>query len=158
MRKRGPTVASTKAVNSKIEALNAAFAAIGTPAGNGTAMPRSRRNLEPIAWEYLAAKHLAKIATARYEKAAREAIKAGVLFDHKAEPQPEGTSSVVYDGDVVRIVLSVTAGRPSIDHDSFCDDLAKRGVDAKILNSLTAKHTSPGSPPHTFTPSLVTDR
>lgn len=136
-------------------AINDAFAGIGK--GPPTAMPRgSKNNTEPLAFEVLVSKRLAKLAAAREALAIRDAIKAGVMFDHKDDPLPEGTSKVVYDGDVVRIDLKVTGGRDGIDHDAYVADLEKAGVAPALLKRLAAKHATMSACPHSFTPSLVT--
>jgi hypothetical protein len=142
----------------KTTSINDCFAAIGagkdpTP---GTGMPRSKLNTEPLAFEVFAAKHLAKIANAREKKAITAAIKAGVMFDHKAEPEPDGTTRVVYDGDVVRIDLSVGTGRAGFDLEGFVKSLLAAKVEPKLLKRLVAKHETVTASPHSFTASLVT--
>ncbi len=143
--------------NVKAEAINTAFKNIGTPAGNGTAMPRgAKANLEPIAWEVFMAKHLSKIAKAREAKAIKAAIVAGVMFDHEKNREPAGTNRVVYDGEVVRIDLSVGTGGAGIDHPGYVASLLAAGVDPKLLTRLANKHATVTAAPHSFSASLVT--
>jgi hypothetical protein len=140
--------------NSKTEAMNEAFGAIGH--GAPVTMPRSKRNQEPLAWELFCAKFLRKAAEAREALAIKAAIKAGVIFDHKLAPEPDGTARVVYEGDVVRIDLKVTTGREGVDHDGFVESLLAAGVAPKLLDKLAVKHATVSAAPHSFTPSLVT--
>lgn len=149
---------STKAIT-KTEAINAAFLAIGTAGDSDTAMPRERGAkipTEPIAWEVLASKHLRKAAEARYERAVKAAIKAGVIFDHKKAPLPDGTSKVVYKGTIVRIDLAVTTGRAGLDIEGFVEGVIKAGLKPALVTRLLAKHATTTAAPHEFTPSLVT--
>lgn len=136
------------------ETINSAFAGIGQ--GAPVTMPRSKLNTEPVAFELFTARLLVKFAKAREEKAIKAAIKAGVMFDHKADPEPDGTARVVYDGDVVRVDLKVGSGREGVDHDAYVDSLAKAGVAPALLKRLATKHATVTAAPHSFSASLVT--
>lgn len=138
----------------KTDALNTAFAAIGTSAD--TAIPRSKRNQEPLAWEYHVASHLLRRAEARKSAAVKAAVKAGVIFDHEKAPMPEGTNALVYAGDVVEISVAVTTPATRLDAPALFDDLEKSGVKRTLIDRLAGKHTHENRAPHKFTSTLVT--
>jgi hypothetical protein len=141
--------------NSKTEALTDAFESIGQSAG--TLMPRSvNRATEPLAWKVFVAKLLVKRAAAREKAAIKDAIKGGVLFDHKEEPRPIGTNTVVYDGDVIRIDLQVGTPGTRLDVDALIPALVKAGLRLDRVNELVNRHTVENAAPHMFTASLVT--
>jgi hypothetical protein len=142
--------------NTKTGAINDAFAAIGTAAGNGTSMPRSKKNTEPVAWEYHCASHLARIAEARKAKAIAAAVKAGVMFDPAKQPLPVGSNALVYAGEVVEIACTVGTAATRLDAAAFADDLEKAGVKRALIDRLALKHTIENRAPHKFTSSLVT--
>lgn len=142
----------------KTMSINDVFESIGnakSPAA-GTAMPRSKLNTEPLAFEVFVAKHLEKIAKARSAKAIKAAIKAGVMFDHEKDPEPDGTARIVYDGDVVRIDLTVGTGRAGFDLEGFVESLLAAKVEPKLLKRLVSKHETVTASPHSFKASLVT--
>jgi hypothetical protein len=141
--------------NAKTEALNTAFASIGK-AGD-TVMPRSKGNLEPLAWEYLVASHLKRLAEARKKKAHGEAVKAGVIFDHEKQPAPIGTKALVYAGEVVEIAVNVTTPTTNLDLPAFTEELQKY-MDQKVINRLLNKHTHENRAPHEFVATLATTR
>jgi hypothetical protein len=119
-------------------------------------MPRSKLNTEPVAWEYHAASVLLRAADARKELAHRNAVKAGVLPDHKKDPRPAGTHEVIHDGDVVRIDLAVTTPATRLDTVPLWAAIEKAGIKRAALDKLIAKHTLTNAAPHKFTSSLVT--
>ena len=137
----------------KTEAITNAFEGIGTT--EETAMPRCRGNVEPIAWEYHAASQLLRLAKKRREKAQAAAVEAGVIFDHKLEPEAVGTNRQVYRGAVIEVTLAVGPGQDIVDHEGFVAGLLKAGVKPALIKRLTAKHTLAGNPIHTFRSSLV---
>src|SRR5206468_147218 len=96
---------TTRAKNTLVDKLNMCFAKLGV--ANGTAMPKSSSNTEPVAWELWCAHHVLTLANKRKEKAEQAAVKAGVIPDKERNPQPAGTKSVIYNGDVVSIALEV---------------------------------------------------
>ncbi len=148
---------TTDAANAKTESLNKSFADIGGKA-DGTSMPRSRGNLEPLAWDVFCAKHLKRLADAREKKAVAAAVKAGVMFDPEKQPAPVGTAALVYAGDVIEIGVEVTTPRTRLETDELFADLVKTGVPQKTLDRLVAKHTHDNRAPHKFTATLVTSR
>lgn len=157
----------------KTEAINGAFHAIGfagdttiprvrTPAkGKAKAPAAKKRGADAAsgktlaAWEYHVASQLLRIAETRRERAHEAAVKAGVLFDHKAKPEPVGTLRVVYAGAVIEIRLQVVAPIEQLDPVGFIADLGKAGVSLAVLKRLSAKHTKIMRAAHKFTSSLV---
>lgn len=141
--------------NALTRAINDAFDAIGV--GPVTGMPRSKGNLEPLAWRWHVTSHLKRIAEAAQRKAGREAIVAGVIFDHEKKPLAQGTNALVYAGDVVEI--SVEVGTPAVRFDAaaFLVDVAAH-VPPKVLAKLTELHTHENRAPHKFSSSLITSR
>jgi hypothetical protein len=135
-------------------AIEKAFASIGVSAA--TAMPPSRRNAEPVAWEYLVATALDRLATTRQGKALRAAINAGIIFDPAKAPRAAGTVETVYAGDVVTIGVSVGTPRTSLDFAAFVDALVKKNVDRAVIEKATAANTHPTRAPHAFNAKLVT--
>jgi hypothetical protein len=142
------------AANALTARINDAFAGIGTQAA--TAMPPSKRNNEPHAWEYHVASHLLRIAEARKKKAQAAAIKAGIMFDHEKAPLVPGTTKQVYAGDVVEISVAVTTPQSRLDHAALIDDAEWTAPQRNLLLKLIAKHTLASRPPHKFTASLLT--
>lgn len=143
-------VAATK----KIAAINEEYNLIGR--ANGTRMPRSTKHTDKIAWEYHVASHLARIAEARREKAHREAVKLGVLFDHRKEPLPEGTDQLIYAGDIVEIAVKVTTPADRLDPTELGVALVKAGVAMKTVEKVFRACTHQTAAPHKFVSSLVT--
>ena len=145
----------TSKADAKTAAIVKAFEAIGVV--EPTRQPRSRRNNEPVAWEFYVATHLAKLAEARKRQAQAAAIVSGVIFDHEKEPMPEGTNGrVVYSGDVVEIELTVSNPSKRFDAAGFINALEKAGVKRKLLNELAEQHTADSRAPHKFSASLIT--
>lgn len=140
--------------NTLTQAINDAFLAIGSE--NGTSMPRSKGNLEPLAWEYHVASGLASAAEKRKNAAVKACITAGIMFDHKKQPLCSGVHSVVYEGDIVRIIVDVGTPGERFDANGFRADLEAKGVDPKLLLKLTEKHTHHNAAPHKFQAQLVT--
>lgn len=142
--------------NAKTKAITDAFADIGVSIE--TSMPRSRGNKEPLAWEFLVARELKRLADARDKKAVREAVKAGVMFDPEKQPLVTGASAVVYAGDVVQISVDVGTPQARVDTVELVADLIAAGVNRAMLTRLVAKHTHESRAPHRFSGSLVTKR
>ncbi len=86
--------------------------------------------------------------------ATKDAIKAGVMFDHVKYPREPGTDCVVYDGDV-RIALKVGEQGEKLDVPAFIASLVAEGVKPSLIKRLASKHTYPTAAPHIFTASLV---
>ena len=146
---------TTARANEKTAAIKESFEEIGN-AGD-TAMPKgTRNNIEHLAWEILVSDLLQSAAVTRAKKARTAGIKAGVMFDHKKHPDEAETARVVYNGDLVRIDLTVGTGRDGIDHDAFVAFLLKAKVDAKLLARAAVNCATTTAPPHKLECSLVT--
>lgn len=141
--------------NAKTQAVNTAFADIGhAPA---TAMPKTKGNLEHLAWEVFMSKHLKRLADAREKKAVAEAVKAGVMFDPAKQPLPEGSNALVYAGEVIEIACSVGTARARVDTAGlFMELIAKHGVRESLIQKLTDKYSLDTQAPHKFTATLIT--
>jgi hypothetical protein len=95
-----------------------------------------------------------RTATADKDKATRECVRLGVLFDHEKHPKPAGYEGVVYRGSAVTISLKVGNPGDALDVDSFLESLGKH-LTPGVIKRLVAKHRSATASPHTFTSSLV---
>ena len=85
------TMAMTQTEANKLTAaMNSAFEKIGN--SNGTRMPKSDSNMDPIAYEFHVAAHLERIAKRRKEDAEKACVKEGVLFDTEKSPRKPGTT------------------------------------------------------------------
>lgn len=143
----------------KNAAIAAALAGIGT-AGD-TAMPARRgsnsaeRIDERAAWRLFVAGAIRAHGEKEYKAAMAGAVDAGVIFDHKADPEAAGTDRIVYAGAVVEIRVTVTSPRRGVDHDAFVVDLAKNGVKPALLARLAAVHATETACPHSFKATLA---
>lgn len=152
------TTAATAAA--KTDCINGTFREIGN--GAGSAMPRwpgdaVEKPRGVAAWEYHVASALLRLAEKRRDAAIKEAIRAGVMFDHEKTPAAAGTQRVVYAGPIVEIAVKVAdGGRAGLFVDGFVADLIKAKVDPKLIERLRAKHRTETRPSHAFTSSLVT--
>lgn len=137
--------------------INKRFADIGTT--NGTAMPQSPSNNEHIAYELHIALALARLAEGRKKHAMKEAVKAGIIFDHEKEPKPAGTKETLFNGSVVQVDVSVKTPTSRFDHNKFIDDLLATFITLprEEVEALVFKHTYLNRPAHTFTTELVSD-
>ena len=95
-----------------------------------------------------------RTATADKDKATRECVRLGVLFDHEKHPKPAGYEGVVYSGNAVTISLKVGQPGDALDVESFLESLAKH-LKPGVIKRLVARHRSSTASPHTFTSSLV---
>jgi hypothetical protein len=135
--------------NSRTDAINDAFAAIGVTSTRATAK-------DAAALEYHWASHLLRIAETRRKKATADAIELGVIFDPIDAPEPVGANRVVFAGSVVEISVAVAAPMQGVDHAAFVADLLKAGVKPALIKRLGAKHAYQSRPAHKFSSSLLT--
>lgn len=143
------------AARTTTQAITEAFDAIGRDAP--TSMPRSKRKLDPVAFEYHASSQLSRLAEARKRKAEAAAVKAGVLFDPSIEPRPIGTVELVYAGDVVEIGVSVGTPGTRLDVQGVIRDLEKAGLKLPKINAIINGNTIENRAPHKFTSSLTNE-
>lgn len=121
----------------------------------GTDVPQTSRNTDHIAFEYYVATVIERLAKARKVKAQRECVKAGVMFDHEANPLSAKVEQDVYTGDIVDIKVKTTVGRSTVDHTAFTNALIASGVDAGLVEKLSYEHTKLSRPPHIFDVTLA---
>lgn len=146
---------SSRTMNTLRDKINISFAEIGV--SNGTKMPKSGDNREPIAWELWVAHHLASYADKRKRVAEAAAIKAGVIFDKEKDPKPAGTDAVIYNGEVVSISVLVRQPTTRVDVDKLMAVLKARGVKQKILDEGVEQATVTNRPAHVFNAKLIQD-
>lgn len=117
--------------------------------------PRSKDNRALIAWEFFTSYVLKACAQARYNKAAKEAVKAGVIFDHEKDPSPVGTKTVCYAGDQITVSVEVRQPYEKVDPDKLCSYLRGKGVSQQYLDEARAYATSMTKAPHVFRAELT---
>ncbi|HXA22776.1 MAG TPA: hypothetical protein VNW90_10775 [Acetobacteraceae bacterium] len=116
-----------------------------------------RRNIsakDTCALTYHLAAQAKRTATADKDRATRECVRLGVLFDHEKHPKPAGYEGVVYRGAAVTISLKVGQPGDALDVESFLDELAKH-LKPAVIRRLVARHRSTTAAAHTFTSSLI---
>jgi hypothetical protein len=141
--------------NKLVDKVNTAFTNIGK--SNGTKMPSSTSNTDSYAYDYWVAQQLVALANKRKEQAEKAAVKAGVLIDKEKNPQPEGSKSVVYNGDIMSISLAVSNAAERVNADKLLAYLAENGVPDDILEEAIAHASSKSRPAHVFTTYLLTN-
>jgi predicted GNAT family acetyltransferase len=141
--------------NKLVDKINTAFTNIGR--SNGTKLPKSDDNREPIAWELFIAQHLNAIAGKRKEQAEKAAVVAGVITDKEKNPKPEGSTSVEYTGEHVQIMLKVSSAAARVDITKVIEYLLGKGVQAELVRAAVDKATTKNRPAHVFTSVLLTE-
>lgn len=141
--------------NELIDAINVAFKDIGNVAP--TKPPRTKSNQGPAAWEYFVARHLEGLAAGRIKQAKREAISAGVIFDHEKQPREPGTNEMIYTGEQVGVWLEVREPGTRIDTVRLVEHLQSKKVAQKVIDEAVAYATVTNKPAHVFRVSLLTN-
>ena len=123
-------------------------------------MPKSKNNSEGAAWRLFLSQRMKSFAEAFNKQAVKDAIAAGVLFNHSKAPKPAGIDEDIYSGDVIRVNVKTKNGSVTLDSKAF---LAEAAYELKLsaaqrasLLQLQEKHTKTNAAPHTFTASLKT--
>ena len=115
-------------------------------------------NTESLAWDYHIAAKVEAYGKGAKDKARKEAIKAGVMFDHEKEPLPPGADKVVYEGKNVVINVKVKEPSTTFDHKKFEYEFNKAnlvsGTNREAFDALFAKCFKQSRPAHTFTSDL----
>jgi hypothetical protein len=137
-----------------MDTINTVFASIGN--ANGMRMPKSTNNLEPLAWDLFIARHVLSLAEKQKEKAETAAVKAGVIIDKTKNPKPAGTREVVYNGDIVSIMLEVRSGAERVSTTRLVAYLEGKGVSRSLLDEAVKAATDISRAAHVFTPILIT--
>ena len=141
--------------NKLTNAINSAFGKIGD--SNGTKLPKTESNTDPIAYEYHVASQLDRIAKKRKENAEKACIKEGVMFDSTEHPRKAGTNETVYTGDNVVISVSVNNATDRLDTKMFIAELIEGGVDRALITRAEEVSTKKTRAPHKFTSTLRTE-
>jgi hypothetical protein len=110
---------------------------------------------ELAALEYHASSEALREAEVRRGRAKSRCIAVGALPNYEADPFPEGTVATVFDGDRVRIVMTVVASIERFDHVGFIEDVKTLGIDARKLSRLVKKFSIRLRPAHVFKTSLT---
>lgn len=145
---------SSKAKNRLIDNINVAFSRIGNT--NGTQMPESFDNKEPIAWDLFVAQHLRSLADKRKEAAEKAAAQAGVINDKDTNPLPQGRA-VLHAGDVVVVQVEVRKPTERVNVDKLIGYLTRNGVKPSLLDEALIMASTTTKPAHVYTSALVTD-
>ncbi len=123
---------------------------------NGTRLPVTKSNTGEAALQYWLWKFVAKVVTGKATEATANAIKAGVLFDHKKAPLPDGTEKQVYHSDVVNVNVLVKKAAQRLDADVLKANLrtmfklSQEQVDSAFEASMKYNNA-----PHEFSAVLV---
>lgn len=138
--------------------LNNKIAGLLAEVGSRVHMPQSKQNTEGFAWDYMIASKIEKFGKSAKEKAVKEAIKSGVMFDHEKKPLAAGSEETVYSGDVVKIDVKVKQASESIDTKKLISFIRASGlIPAVELDVWIEDSTKTARPAHTFTAELLTD-
>jgi hypothetical protein len=141
--------------NKIIDSINTAFSKIGY--ANGTKMPKSDDNREPIAWEMFVAQHMNALANKRKEQAEKMAVVAGVIIDKEKKPRPEGSQDVMYTGESVQVLLRVNTAASRVDITKVIENLLSMGIQADLVRAAVDKATFKNRPAHVFSSLLLTE-
>jgi hypothetical protein len=121
-------------------------------------LPIVQSNTGEIAVRYWFYNWLEKQVEGKLRRIVQQAIRAGVIFDHKKHPEPPFTERVVYSDDTTEIRLQVNAPGSRIDVDTLMNLLiAGKFIDHTQLTELADKATKVTSPAHKFSSSLIED-
>jgi hypothetical protein len=118
-------------------------------------MPTSKHNTESHAWNYLIASKIESYGKKLKETTRKEAIKAGVMFDHEKTPREPGTNTAIYTGDVVTINCAVKMPSTTFDHKQFSASLLSAGLMSEEIENIFAASFKASRPAHTFTAELL---
>lgn len=148
---------TTSVKNRLLDAINVAFDAVGFDIH--TKMPRTSKgdNKAPVAWEYFVSNHLMTRARARFEAARKQAVQAGVIFDHEKFPREPGTIETVFTGEHVSVLLTVNNPATRIDADKLCAYLIEKGVKPKLVEAAYTHATEKSRPAHVFRVALLSE-
>lgn len=148
---------TTRLRNKITDGINTLFASIGTT--KETKVPKlSKSNVAMIAWEYYVAKRLDTMASARRKEATKQAVEAGVIFDHEKHPREAGTTDKVYEDENILILVSVSSPSTSYNAQKLIAFL-EASLDAQGLELLEeAKRlaVTVRRPAHEFKPIVKT--
>lgn len=121
--------------------------------------PPSTNNTESYAWDYYIANKIEAYGKKAKDVARKMAIKNGVMFDHEKEPREPGTEADVYNGDVIRISLTVKEPNKTFDHKAFLSCMEEILPPDKhaVLQTFYLGAFKTSRPAHTFTATLLSE-
>jgi hypothetical protein len=122
---------------------------------NGTKLPASKSNTGDIALQYWLATVVSRFANNLMKKATKDAIKAGVIFDHKRDPLGPNIHRQLYNSDVVTISIETRNEGTRVDTETLRKELTKRGVKDGVLDAAWAAAIKKSAAPHFFSATLV---
>lgn len=122
---------------------------------NGTKLPQSKSNSGQAALQYWLATMVVRFANNMMKKATADAIKEGVIFDHKKHPLPAGVNKMFYQSDVVNVVIETRAASTRVDLDKLRTKLREAKVKDTVIDEAFAGATVSNAPPHLFHATLV---
>jgi hypothetical protein len=120
-----------------------------------TPVKPTRPAREKAAVDFYVAQRTRRAAEMAWSAALTGAIKAGVVPNYLAEPEPVGTNRLVYADRRVQIMLSVVAGIEGLDVVGFLDWLVANKVDPRLVARGAAKFRTETRPAHRFTSTAV---
>lgn len=122
-------------------------------------LPSPGSNTGTIAVRYWFYNWLERQVEGKLRKVVKEAINAGVLFDHRKHPEAAFTDRSVYADGTTEIRVTVNAPSTRVDVDMLLQLLEKgKFIEHTKLTELVDLATKANSPAHKFSSSLVESR
>ncbi len=122
---------------------------------NGTKLPTTKSNTGEAALQLWLWRFVSRMVNGMEQEATKAALRAGVLFDHKKEPLPEGTLKQVYTSDVVDITVMVKRASLSLDQDMLKANLRKLKLTPEQIDAAFDASMKYRAAPHEFSVVLV---
>jgi len=121
-------------------------------------LPSAASNTGAVALRYWLWNRVDGFVKAKCRAIDKEALSAGVLFDHKDNPQAPGTDLEFYRDDHVSIRVEVRTATTRLNINRLKLLLVQSGcISATALDELIDEATTTNAPPHFFRSSLVDD-
>lgn len=139
-----------------VDAINTAFADIGTKYPSTMLPPGGDNHVDPILHEVFVSRNLATIAEARKVVAFNAGIAEGLYESADDDPQPPGTDKDVAHGKHLCMHLKVNKRNPKIEWEKVIRDLRKAGVKKEVIDPIIKKHTIAQRGQHIFSPEFIT--
>jgi hypothetical protein len=119
-------------------------------------LPSAKSNTGAVALQYWLYNWLSKQVDGKLRTVTKEAIRTGVIFDHKEEPLPGGTVKQVYSDDMVAISVSVNQPTSSVKWDRVRQALVDGGyIGEHDLGDIVHRHTVKNAAAHKFSSVLI---
>jgi len=122
---------------------------------NGTKLPSTKSNSGEVALQLWLWRFVKRMVNGMEADATKEAIRAGVLFDHKANPLPEGTQKQTYTSDVVDISVMVKRASQMLNQDVLKANLRKLKLTQEQIDNAFDTSMEYKAAPHEFSVVLV---